>query len=244
MKQKKIIIWAVNVGLVLVVGLLVWIFGPSIFMEVQFRELNKQKSEGKVSSSGFSSLMYSMSGVSIMPVVDTGLVSEEASLVKPGFEALIGEEVLMAPISAEFGLVIPKIFANVAVTENVNPAEEEVYQEVLRKAGGVAHAAGAALPGEPGTTYIFGHSTDASVNVERFNAVFYLLRKLEAGDLIVAYYKGEPYKYQVVEKKIVEPTDLSDIVRVDSEERLVLQTCWPPGTDWKRLLVVAKPKGI
>jgi len=25
-------------------------------------------------------------------------------------------------------------------------------------------------------------------------------------------------------------------------ERVILQTCWPPGTAWKRLLVFATPK--
>ena len=244
MSRKSVIIWSINLGLVLVVGALVWIFGPSIFMELQFREMSKKREAGGVNQSGFSSLMYSMSGIEEVPYkVNLGLVSEEASLIeKSGFDSLIGEDPLMAPISPEFGLVIPKIFANVAVTENVNPADESEYQRVLRQFGGVAHAAGASVPGEAGTTYIFGHSTDASVNVERFNAVFYLLRKLEKGDLIRAYYLGERYEYVVSDKKVVESTDLSEIVRVDNEERLVLQTCWPPGTDWKRLLVVAERK--
>ncbi|MBU1085116.1 MAG: sortase [Candidatus Beckwithbacteria bacterium] len=245
MNRKKIIVWSINLGLVLAVGGLVWIFGPSLFMEIQFKEMSKQRGEGEASKSGFSSLMYSMSGVEEPMKINMGLVSDEASLVVlSGFGVLVGEEVLIAPISSEFGLVIPKIFANVAVTKNVNPADEKEYQEVLRQAGGVAHSSGTSVPGELGTTYIFGHSTDASINVERFNAVFYLLNKLEPGDLIVAYYKGKQYKYEVSDKKVVDPTDLSEIVRVDNEERLVLQTCWPPGTDWRRLLVVAKPREV
>ncbi|MDZ4229320.1 MAG: sortase, partial [Patescibacteria group bacterium] len=129
-----------------------------------------------------------------------------------------------------------------AVSQDVNPANPEIYQEVLRQEGGVAHAAGSAVPNEDGVVYIFGHSTDSNFNVARFNAVFYLLRKLEADDLVIVYYQGKDYRYRVKYKKVVNPDDLSDITDVSSPRRLVLQTCWPPGTTWKRLLVVAEPE--
>ena len=106
----------------------------------------------------------------------------------------------------------------------------------------MAHAAGSALPDEDGTIYIFGHSTDADINVARYNAVFYLLRKLEPGDLIQVYFQGQEYRYQVIAKKTVDPTDIADITSVTGQRRLVLQTCWPPGTTWKRLLIIAEPE--
>lgn len=225
-KKRQIIIWSVNLGLVLAVGILAWIFGPSLFMEAQYKKQVEQKKSGEPTI-GFGALMYSTADV-------TGTA-------KSGFTDMInGTQTIIMPISTEFGMVIPKIFANVAVTENVNPEEKAVYQQVLKQAGGVAHAAGTAVPGEPGTVYIFGHSTDATINVERFNAVFYLLRKLEAGDEIIVYYQNKPYRYIVSEKKVVNPTDISDIINIENEERLVLQTCWPPGTTWKRLLIIAE----
>lgn len=220
--KMKILIWSINVGIVLVVATLAWIFGPSLFVEARYQQEVKRQQSGKPTV-GFSGLMTSMSGF-------------KAELDKGGLETLL------TPVSAQFGLVIPKIFANVSVTENVNPADAETYQSVLRQAGGVAHAAGTAVPGEGGTVYIFGHSTDASVNVARFNAVFYLLKKLEPGDLIIAYYNNLPYRYLVSEKKIVNPDDLTDILNVTNDSRLVLQTCWPPGTSWKRLLIIALPE--
>ncbi len=210
---------------------LAWIFGPSLWLETGYlfrpRQIKTEVSQPSVSSpaqpiSGFSNLFFS---------------------VNQGFSELNqGAEVLIAPISTEFGVVIPKIMANVAVTADVNPADPNVYQEVLRQEGGVAHAAGSAYPNEDGAVYIFGHSTDSNLNVARFNAVFYLLRKLEANDLIVVYFRGKDYRYRVKYTKVVEPTDLTDITSIGNKRRLVLQTCWPPGTTWKRLLVVAEPE--
>jgi len=225
--DKKKLIWGVNLGLVGVAMVLAWIFGPSLMVEAKYQsQITQQAGKPETFSgrpvAGFGTLMYSMTG----------------------FEEILEDDSLMTPVSPYFGLVIPKVFINVGVTEEVNPADSDKYQEVLRQAGGVAHAAGTAVPGEPGTIYIFGHSTDAGFNVARYNAVFYLLRKLEAGDLITAYYKSQPYNYTVVEKKGVDSTDLTDIINVDNEERLVLQTCWPPGTNWKRFLIVAEPDRV
>jgi len=222
--------WIINLGILGGVGILAWIYGPSVLVEANYQEQLKaeeQANEMVDPEKGFDELLYSLSGFET-------LVEANEPFKEFGAE----------PVSGRFGLVIPKIFVNVAVAENVNPGDKEVYQRILGETGGVAHAAGSVVPGEPGTTYIFGHSTDASFDVTRFNAMFYLLRKLEAGDLIISYYNNIPHRYTVVEKKVVAPDDISDIVNVANEERLVLQTCWPPGTDWKRLLIIAKPEEI
>jgi sortase A len=208
---------------------LVWIFGPTLWLEIGYRFRPQTVATALTAAptvpvAGFAGLFYS---------------------VNQGFSQLNqNAEVLITPLSSEFGVVIPKILANVAVTANVNPADPNVYQAVLRQSGGVAHAAGSALPDEDGIVYIFGHSTDANVNVARFNAVFYLLRKLEAGDLVLVYFGGQEYRYRVRYKRVVDPTDISDITDVSAARRLILQTCWPPGTDWKRLLVVAEPEAV
>jgi sortase A len=232
-KKDKLIHGILTGALVGALAGLAWIFGPSLWLEVgyQFRP-SQAKLEGDQSSisapaapvSGFAGMFYS---------------------INQGFTDLNqGAEVLIAPLSTEFGVVIPKIMANVAVTADVNPADADIYQDVLRQAGGVAHAAGSAYPDEDGAVYIFGHSTDSNLNAARFNAVFYLLRKLEEKDLIIVYFRDREYRYRVKYKKVVDPTDLTDITNVENEKRLVLQTCWPPGTTWKRLLVVAEPESV
>jgi len=79
------------------------------------------------------------------------------------------------------------------------------------------------------------------VNINRYNAIFYLLRKLEKGDRVIVYFMGKEHVYVVTEKVITKAEDTSWLADDGSGERLVLQTCDPPGTSWNRLLVIARP---
>lgn len=142
----------------------------------------------------------------------------------------------------EFSLIIPKIHAKGKIVKDVDPGNYSQYMEALKI--GVAHAKGTRLPGENGTIYLFAHSTDNPVNVVRYNAIFYLLSKLEPGDEIDVYYKGAKYVYIASEKRIVAPSDTSFLnpENKNQKETLILQTCFPPGTTWKRLLILAEKK--
>lgn len=147
---------------------------------------------------------------------------------------------LLVPKTTSFDIVIPKIGANSQVFANVDPSNPDNYMPILKK--GVAQARGTALPGEPGTIYMFAHSTDNFWDVGLYNAVFYLLKDLTVGDQVVLFYQGKRYNYTVNDTKIVDPSNVSFITNSrQTQSQLVLQTCWPPGTTWKRLLVVAKP---
>lgn len=137
-----------------------------------------------------------------------------------------------------FSIVIPKINASSIVIPNVNASIEKEYDAALKK--GVAHGAGTVFPGMKGTIFLFAHSTDAPWNIQRFNAVFYLLRELEPNDQIIVFYQGAKHYYSVYEKKIVDPKETSWFNQRD-EEILVLQTCYPPGTTKQALLIFAKP---
>jgi len=136
-----------------------------------------------------------------------------------------------------FSLVIPKINAQAKILANIDASNPKEYLSALRK--GVAHAKGTVFPGMPGSIFLFAHSTDAPWNITRYNAVFYLLRELEPGDEIIIFYLGKRFNYKVVEKKVVEP-HYTDFFSQKEEELLVLQTCWPPGTTKKALLIFAK----
>ncbi len=144
---------------------------------------------------------------------------------------------IITPKDTEFSIVIPKIGANANIIANVNPANESEYLEALKR--GVAHAAGTAFPGEGGHIFLFAHSTDYIWNVGTYNAVFYLLYKLEKNDEINLFFKGQRYVYKVVDKRIVDPSEVEYITRKTNNEFLTLQTCWPPGTTLKRQLVFA-----
>jgi len=144
---------------------------------------------------------------------------------------------VLTPQDPNFSVVIPAIGANSRIIKNVDPGNETEYLTALQK--GVAHAAGTAFPGEGGHIFLFAHSTDYIWNVGTYNAVFYLLYKVKLSDEIDIFYKGQRYVYQVIDKKIVDPSQVEYLTRKTNKEFLTLQTCWPPGTALKRLLVFA-----
>lgn len=161
-----------------------------------------------------------------------------ADIVKTKNVITAGNEIAVEPVDRQFGIFIPKINANAKIYPAVDPADEKVFLPVLRK--GVAHAKGTAYPGQGGNIYLFAHSTDAFFNFGRYNAVFYLIGKLKNGDEIDIYYQNKLYKYYVQEKKVVAPSAIKYIQPTNSEV-LTLQTCYPPGTTLKRLIVKAIP---
>lgn len=140
------------------------------------------------------------------------------------------------PLPLNFSITIPKIGVTSEVIPNVDPSSPDDYNEKLMQ--GVAHAKGSYLPGQKGTIFLFSHSTDSPINILQYNAKFYAAKDLDFGDEIIVDYHGKTYKYIVQSKAITEPNDL-DIIR-NSGADLILQTCWPPGTNWQRLLILAK----
>ncbi len=142
----------------------------------------------------------------------------------------------IAPINKDFSLIIPKIGVNAAIIPAVNPADAKAYGEVLKH--GIAHASTSYFPGE-GTTYLFSHSTNYDWFVSDLNAVFYHIKNLAEGDTIVLFYKGKQFTYRLTEKKIVSPSEISYLVGHAGDKRLILQTCWPPGSTTERLLIFA-----
>ncbi len=155
-------------------------------------------------------------------------------------ESQIQKEKEIVPESTEFGLVIPRIGINAKVFANVDANNPKEYLSLLTQ--GVAHAKGSVLPGREGNIFIFAHSSDTQLNITRYNAVFYLIGKLESGDEIIIYYNENKYFYRVINKKILFPEVLGDYLATLKGRTLTLQTCTPPGTTIKRLLVVAKEK--
>lgn len=146
----------------------------------------------------------------------------------------------ITPVDPNFSIVIPKIAANARIIPQVDPSNKGEYLAALKK--GVAQAKGTAFPGENGHIFLFAHSTDYFWNVGRYNAIFYLLYKLEKGDEIDLIYKKQLYKYTVIGKEIVNPSQVEYLTRTSNKEFLTLQTCWPPGTTLKRILIFAVRK--
>jgi LPXTG-site transpeptidase (sortase) family protein len=141
------------------------------------------------------------------------------------------------PLFPDFGIVIPKLAINAKVVKNVNPFDAAIYQKALTQ--GVAHATGTALPGEKGNIFIFSHSSENFYEPTRYNSIFYLLTKLEKGDIIKLFYEDNEYDYFVQTKQIVGSNAIKYLKNNTPNETLTLMTCWPPGTSLKRLIIEA-----
>lgn len=147
---------------------------------------------------------------------------------------------ILTPVDTEFGIIIPKIRANAKVIPEVDPYNSQVYQWELTR--GVAHAKGTSLPDEKGNVFIFAHSAGNFYEASRFNAVFYLLTKMETGDDIYLFYKNKKYQYLVTDKRLIDPNSVSYLTGSPNKNTLTLMTCWPPGTSLKRLIVIGELK--
>lgn len=144
---------------------------------------------------------------------------------------------IIEPVNKDFSIIVPKIGINAPVIANVDPSNTAAYSKALL--AGVAHANTSFTPDQDGTTYLFSHSTNYDWFVEDLNAVFYHLKNLETGDLIVLFYKGKRYTYKMTDKKVVNPKDITYLYPEAGKKQLILQTCWPPGSTDQRMLLFA-----
>lgn len=97
---------------------------------------------------------------------------------------------------------------------------------------GPGHMEDSPLPGSAGNSVIAGHR----------DTFFHRLDELRAGDEIAVWRQGAVYPFEVTDRRIVEPTDLSPL-QPSSSARLTLITCYPMhfvGPAPKRLVVVAR----
>lgn len=145
------------------------------------------------------------------------------------------------PKNTDYGVVIEKIGVNAPVVANVNAADYDEYIAALSK--GVAQARGTADPGsteaDNNNVFLFAHSALNAVQARQYNSVFYLLRKLEKGDRIVTFFKGKRFDYIVTSNKVVQASDIRYLTDPSKKPILTLQTCDPPGSSLRRLIITA-----
>lgn len=209
-------------------------FGPALYYEAQFQLIQFRGIHFKVVTAEEAPKQPGFAQVA--------RVSDPNSS-GPGFAQILSgaQEQILIPKDTQFSITIPKIGASAKIYPNIDPANPSEFLPILQK--GIAHAKGSVFPGFAGNIYLFAHSTDNWWNVGRYNAVFYLLKNLTAGDSITIFFENVRHDYVVSTVLIVDPQDTTNISRPHTgEQQLVLQTCWPPGTTWKRIVVIAKPK--
>lgn len=211
-------------------------FGPALYYEAQYQVMQYRGVTYTVASSkdtsGFGKLLESNNNQETKTNSDASFASVVSG----------SKEQILIPIDTNFSILIPKIGANAKVFPNIDPSNQNIFLPVLQK--GVAHAKGTVFPGMKGNIYLFAHSTDNFWDVGRYNAIFYLLKNLNPGDDIIVFFEDRRHNYKVVKSGIAEANNVSYIVDSQNKDKetLILQTCWPPGTAWKRLLVFAERK--
>lgn len=183
-----------------------------------------------------------ITGVTYVVPGEAQASQREKSVLAPFIEPKV---VTIKPKDTNFGIVIPKIDVNSPVVPNVDSFNYADYINALRS--GVAHAKGTAFPGSTkaanNNVFLFAHSAVNPIQARMYNSVFYLLRKLAVGDRVILYYKGKRYDYIVFDKKVVEATDTRYITQPSKDPIVTLQTCDPPGSSLRRLIVTARLVG-
>lgn len=137
----------------------------------------------------------------------------------------------------ENSLEIPKIevSAPLIFVEDI----DKVYKTLDR---GVVHYPGSVLPGENGQTIILGHSAPPNWPDINYDNVFSRLNELEKGDEIFVYFEHQRFNYSVTNKFFLERGEEVPEYLTNSDNMLILISCWPPGKDIKRIAVEAKLK--
>lgn len=125
-------------------------------------------------------------------------------------------------------LIIPKIGVNIPIIESKDPKY------------GLNHGAWrlpkSSTPEKNGNMILTGHRFKY---LPPSNLTFYLLDKMEAGDIISVVWNNKTYYYRVKEKKIVKADDLS-ILKQTKTPTLTIYTCDPIYSTKNRLVIVAE----
>lgn len=106
---------------------------------------------------------------------------------------------------------------------------------------GVVHYPGTAMPGQIGTTYIAGHSSNYIWAKGSYNRVFAVLGDLKNNSsfqITVTTAAGQKvvYHYVVTRSQQYSPTDQAQFQN-GGQSVVALSTCWPVGSTAKRLVV-------
>ncbi len=176
------------------------------------------------------SLVAIVAGVALLVYVGSQywvMYSEQQRLAREWQEQQQGPAASqLKPAGIDDGLTrlsIPKISLNAVVVEGSN------HRALLL---GPGHIKDTPAPGDAGNSVITGHR----------DTFFRHIYELTKGDVVTVQRKGKSFDYEVVGKKVVQPTDIS-VLDPSSDSRLTLITCYPTyyiGPAPERLVVFTK----
>ncbi len=102
----------------------------------------------------------------------------------------------------------------------------------------INHYPGTAEVGTVGNVVLTAHSS--SIVPGYYSNIFATINRLNVADPIIIYRNNNKYTYNVVESREIEASDTAYVNSHQDGKYLTLLTCWPLGTDWKRLAVTAE----
>lgn len=136
-------------------------------------------------------------------------------------------------------VIIPKINVEIPTDFSQTTTNESDIENALEN--GVVHYPTTALPGQNGNTAFFGHSSNNIFNKGKYKFAFVLLHTIVPGDTFYLTYNSKVYVYKVIDKKVVDPSEVGVLDPVPGQTATAtLITCDPPGTSLKRLVVVGQ----
>ena len=151
---------------------------------------------------------------------------KELSALPKDFESADKENSLEIP---KLLILAPLVFPESETKKNISYALNR----------GVVYFPFSALPGEAGETVILGHSAPPNWPKIRYDGIFTRISELNAGDEIFVYFNHRKYAYYVSQKFFLDRGEEVPKLLTNSDNVLVLISCWPPGKDQRRIAVVA-----
>lgn len=178
--------------------------------------------------------------VFLLTVVFFLLLNSPALIVR--FRPIKASSAFLPPVTdsnpkMSHGLHIERLGINAPILYDQDATNELELLTTLQL--GVSHLLGTARPGEIGSTVIVGHSSNYPWNPGKYKTIFSSLNRLQTGDYIQLQRGEISFIYQVSDKRVVKPTDLSVLAQT-TEPQLILITCTPLGTTFRRLVVTAR----
>lgn len=140
----------------------------------------------------------------------------------------------------ELSVVIGKISLQAPVIWSNSENENEMMGDLQN---GVIHYYNTAAPGQNGNMIISGHSSNYVWAKGNYNHIFKDLDRLERDDIVIvrsAQKNGKiiSYRYKITDKRVTTAEDQT-VFENTPGPTLTLVTCWPLGTNLKRLVVRA-----
>lgn len=153
----------------------------------------------------------------------------------------LAQDVAAKPLPPSARLVIDSIGVNTPIVFDVPPDNKKIYNSLEK---GVVHYSTSVKPGKAGVSVILGHSSAYPWYKGKYGSVFALLNKLVPGSkFYIQYADGRVFVFTVKRSLVFNPfTDEARLAELEQNTNpsIVLVSCWPVGTNYRRIAVQAE----